>query len=279
MDIIAILTAALFGLLIGSFLNVVIYRFPIMLDTMWQAQAKEILHLPTEKANTTFNLFIPPSRCGHCGARVKPWQNIPIISWLLLRGQCQNCKGKISIRYPLVELLTGTLFALIAWRYGWSYITIGGCLLTSFIIALTFIDADTQFLPDDLTLPLIWLGLLFNLYTGFISIQQSIIGAVMGYLSLWLLFNLYKLLTGKEGMGYGDFKMLSAVGAWVGVQSLPIIVLIASFIGIISALIQRVKKDQRIPFGPYLAIAGWLVFLLHTQTNAAIQWWLHKSGF
>lgn len=274
---IAIFFALLLGLLIGSFLNVVIYRLPVMLEREWQQAAREQLGLEQEKFDT-FNLMRPPSRCGNCGSAVKPWQNIPILSWLMLRGRCGNCKIFISIRYPLVELLTGILFVLMAWQYGWSSVTIGACLFTAIVVALTFIDADTQLLPDQLTLPLIWLGLLFNLITGFVPLDKAVMGAVVGYMSLWLLFHIFKLLTGKEGMGYGDFKMLAAIGAWLGVAILPIVVLIAALVGIVAALIKRVRNGQPMAFGPCLAVAGWFVFLFYGQVGNLIHWWLTKSG-
>lgn len=210
---------------------------------------------------------------------VKPWQNIPIISWCILRGRCAYCRSSISIRYPLIELLTGILFALVAWRYGWSYLTLGACLFTAIVIALTFIDADTQLLPDQLTLPLIWLGLLFNSFDGMVSLKSAVLGAIIGYMSLWTLFHIYKFFTGKEGIGYGDFKMLAAIGAWLGVAILPIIVLVASLVGIIVALLKRIKNGQPMAFGPCLAIAGWFVFLFYEPVIHFIDWWLTKSGF
>lgn len=281
MDIeITIIFALIFGLLVGSFLNVVIYRLPVMLNREWTRAAKEHLGLPANDEDTAvFNLMTPPSRCGNCGTAVRPWQNIPIISWLLLRGKCAGCQTSISIRYPLVELLTGILFAIMAWQYGWTEVTIGACLFTAFVVAMTFIDADTQLLPDQLTLPLTWLGLLFNLITGFIPLTQSVLGAIIGYMSLWTLFHLFKLLTGKEGMGYGDFKMLAAIGAWLGVAILPIVVFAAAIVGIVAALIKRVSQGQPMAFGPCLAVAGWFVFLFHSSVGQAIQWWLTKSGF
>lgn len=276
-----ILSAFLFGLLIGSFLNVVIYRLPIMLEREWNRAAKMQLGLAeeAEKQPETFNLLTPPSRCGHCGSPVRPWQNIPVLSWLLLGGKCASCKTGIAIRYPLVELLTGILFALMAWQYGATWITVGACLFTAFVVAMTFIDADTQLLPDQLTLPLVWLGLLFNLITGFVPLPQAVIGAVVGYMSLWLLFHAFKLLTGKEGMGYGDFKMLAAIGAWLGVGILPIVVFSAALVGIVAALVKRVSQGQPMAFGPCLAVAGWFVFLFHAKAGALLDWWLQKSGF
>lgn len=281
MDWFTILLAILFGLLIGSFLNVVIYRLPIMLEREWNQAAKMQLGLleEVEKQPETFNLLTPPSRCGHCGSSVRPWQNIPVLSWLLLGGKCASCKTGIAIRYPLVELLTGILFAVMAWQYGATWIMVGACLFTAFVVAMTFIDADTQLLPDQLTLPLVWLGLLFNLITGFVPLPQAVIGAVVGYMSLWLLFHAFKLLTGKEGMGYGDFKMLAAIGAWLGVGILPIVVFAAALVGIIAALVKRVSQGQPMAFGPCLAVAGWVVFLFHAQAGALVDWWLQKSGF
>lgn len=267
------------GLLIGSFLNVVIYRLPIMLDRQWTSMAKEQLNIEETEETPTFNLMTPASQCGHCGTKVKAWQNIPVLSWLLLRGKCYSCQKPIGLRYPLVELLTSALFGLMAWQYGDSAITIGACLFTAIIVALTFIDADTQLLPDQLTLPLIWLGLLFNVYTGFIPLQQAVIGAVIGYMSLWTLFHVFKLLTGKEGMGYGDFKLLAAIGAWLGVAILPIVVFAAALVGIVAALLMRVAKGQAMAFGPCLAIAAWVVFLFHSSAMEAITWWLRSSGF
>lgn len=278
MDIPAIVLAFIFGLLIGSFLNVVIYRLPAMLHQESRQAAQEYLGLPVETL-PTFNLMTPPSRCGHCGERVKPWQNIPIISWLLLRGQCAGCHAKISIRYPLVELLTGVLFALMAWRYGWTWYTVGACLFTAYVVAMTFIDADTQLLPDELTVPLIRWGLLFNLLTGFVSLQQAVWGALVGYMSLWLMSKTYKLLRGVDGMGGGDFQMLSALGAWLGVSTIPIIVFSAAIVGIIAALIKRVAKQQPMAFGPCLAVAGWVVFLFHDSVMRGMAWYLAKSGF
>ena len=270
--------AILLGLLIGSFLNVVIYRLPIILERQWAAEARELLNLPQETL-PVFNLMKPASRCGNCGAPVRAWQNIPVISWLVLRGKCYSCKTPISMRYPLVELLTAMMFGLMAWQYGGTIISIGACLFTAIIVALIFIDADTQILPDELTLPLIWFGLLFNWYTGFVSLPHALWGAVIGYLCLWSLYWSYKLLTGKEGMGYGDFKLLSAIGAWLGASVLPIVVLFASLVGIVAALIMRVAKEQQMAFGPCLAVGGWLTFLCHDTVIKMVYWWLNKSGF
>ncbi|EGY51718.1 prepilin peptidase [Neisseria shayeganii] len=277
---VSIVMAVLLGLLVGSFLNVVIYRLPLMLEKQWQVLAKQHLDLPlTEEERQPFNLMFPPSRCPECGTGVKPWQNIPLLSYLLLRGRCHHCRTPIGWRYPAVELLTGVLFGVVAWQYGVSGVTLGGLLLTAMLIAMTFIDADTQLLPDQLTLPLIWLGLLFNWQFGFVSLPQALLGAVCGYMSLWLLFHLFKLLTGKDGMGYGDFKLLAALGAWLGVGSLPVIVFMAALVGLVAALVMKAAKGQPIAFGPALAIAGWIVFVANDVVKQGMDWWLSKSGF
>ncbi|WP_416191343.1 prepilin peptidase [Neisseria sp. CCUG12390] len=268
------------GLLIGSFLNVVIYRVPVMMERGWTQFAKEHLNLElTAEEQAPFTLSKPDSRCPKCHAPVKAWQNIPIVSYLLLGGKCGSCKTPISIRYPLVELLTGVLFGIVAWQYGWSWLTFGGLVFTAMLVALTFIDYDTQYLPDSLTLPLVWLGLLYNLNGAFTTLQSAVLGAVCGYMSLWLLCYVYKLLTGKIGMGGGDFKLLAALGAWLGVGVLPVLVFTAALIGIVGALISRVGKGQQFAFGPSLAVAGWIIFIANQPIHELIQWWLGKSGF
>lgn len=270
----------LFGLLVGSFLNVVIYRVPVIMERNWTLFAKEHLNLDiSAEESASFNLIKPDSRCPKCHAPVKPWQNIPIISYLLLGGKCDSCKTPISKRYPLVELLTGVLFAAVAWKYGWSWITFGGGIFTAMLVALAFIDADTQYLPDQLTLPLIWLGLIFNIDGSFVPLTSAVWGAVCGYMSLWLLCYIYKLLTGKIGMGGGDFKLLAALGAWLGVGVLPILVFMAALIGIVAALIMRIAKGQEFAFGPSLAIAGWIIFIANEQVISLTSWWLTASGF
>ncbi|RPD90852.1 prepilin peptidase [Neisseria weixii] len=270
----------IFGLLIGSFLNVVIYRVPVMMERGWTQFAKEHLNLPlTAEEEAPFTLSKPDSRCPKCHAPVKAWQNIPIVSYLLLGGKCSSCKTPISIRYPLVELLTGVLFSVVAWQYGWSWLTFGGLIFTAMLIALTFIDYDTQYLPDSLTLSLVWLGLLYNFNGAFTTLQSAVLGAVCGYMSLWLLCYVYKLLTGKIGMGGGDFKLLAALGAWLGVGVLPVLVFMAALIGIIGALLSRVGKGQQFAFGPSLAVAGWVIFIASEPIHQLIQWWLMKSGF
>ena len=276
----AIPLSVIVGLLIGSFLNVVIYRVPVMMERGWTQFAKEHLQLElTEEEQQPFNLMKPDSRCPKCHAPVKAWQNIPIVSYLMLGGKCGACKTPISIRYPLIELLTGILFGVVAWQYGWTMAAFGGLILTALLIALTFIDADTQYLPDSLTLPLIWLGLLFNLNGTFVPLKSAVLGAVFGYMSLWLLCFIYKLLTGKIGMGNGDFKLLAALGAWLGVGILPVLVFMAALIGLVGAIIGRIAKGQYFAFGPSLAIAGWIILVVNEPVHRAVIWWLTKSGF
>ena len=272
--------AALFGLLTGSFLNVVIYRVPVMMERGWTLFAKEHLQLElTDAEKQPFNLLKPDSRCQHCGTPIKPWQNIPVISYILLRGQCGSCQTPISIRYPAIELLTAVMFAVVAIVYGWSWLTLTGLVLTAFLIALTFIDADTQYLPDQLTLPLVWLGLLANYAGGLVSLQQAVLGAVCGYMSLWLLNFVHKLLRGFDGMGAGDFKLLAALGAWLGAAVLPVIVFVAALVGVVAAVVLKAAKSQPIAFGPCLAIAGWLVWIGYDKVMMGIDAWLKASGF
>lgn len=272
--------AALFGLLTGSFLNVVIYRVPVMMERGWTLFAKEHLQLElTEAEKQPFNLLKPDSRCQHCGTPIKPWQNIPVVSYILLRGQCGSCQTPISIRYPAIELLTAVMFAVVAIVYGWSWLTLTGLVLTAFLIALTFIDADTQYLPDQLTLPLVWLGLLANYAGGLVSLQQAVLGAVCGYMSLWLLNFVHKLWRGFDGMGAGDFKLLAALGAWLGAAVLPVIVFVAALVGVVAAVVLKAAKSQPIAFGPCLAIAGWLVWIGYDKVMMGIDAWLKASGF
>ena len=272
--------AALFGLLTGSFLNVVIYRVPVMMERGWTLFAKEHLQLElTDAEKQPFNLLKPDSRCQHCGTPIKPWQNIPVISYILLRGQCGSCQTPISIRYPAIELLTAVMFAVVAIVYGWSWLTLTGLVLTAFLIALTFIDADTQYLPDQLTLPLVWLGLLANYAGGLVSLQQAVLGAVCGYMSLWLLNFVHKLWRGFDGMGAGDFKLLAALGAWLGAAVLPVIVFVAALVGVVAAVVLKAAKSQPIAFGPCLAIAGWLVWIGYDKVMMGIDAWLKASGF
>ncbi|MEI7430509.1 MAG: A24 family peptidase [Betaproteobacteria bacterium] len=250
-----------FGLLFGSFLNVVIYRLPKIMENDWHCQCAE-LRGEDIPALTPLSLALPRSRCPSCGHSITALENIPVISWLFLRGKCSSCRAPISFRYPLIEALTGLLSALAAAHFGFGWATAGAILLICSLIALTFIDFDTQLLPDSITLPLLWAGVLFNLFGIYTDIQSSIIGAMVGYLSLWSVYWGFKLCTGKEGMGFGDFKLLAALGAWLGWQILPLIILLSSLVGAVVgiALILLAKhgRDVPIPFGPYLAAAGLL---------------------
>lgn len=264
------LVCTLVGLLVGSFLNVVIHRLPKMLERDWDAQAADLLEqhdlaepaakLRGDANRAAYNLVFPPSTCPHCGHRIRAYENIPILSYLFLRGRCAGCKAHISIRYPIVEALSGVVAGYIGWRYGLT-LTMGGALVFAWsLIALTVIDIDTQLLPDDITLPLLWLGLLLNLSGGFVPLQSAVIGAVAGYLSLWSVYWLFKLITGKEGMGYGDFKLLGAIGAWLGWKMLPAVILLSSLVGAVVGIsmivFARHGRNTPIPFGPYLAVAG-----------------------
>jgi leader peptidase (prepilin peptidase)/N-methyltransferase len=255
----AVALCALVGLFIGSFLNVVIHRLPKILEREWQAQAADLRGEPLPDA-PRFNLATPRSRCPHCGHQISALENIPVISYLILRGKCRHCSAPIGCRYPAIEILTAALSGYVAWHFGWSWAAAGALLLVWFLIALTFIDLDTQLLPDNLTLPLIWLGLLFNIDGHFAPLEQAVIGAVAGYLALWCVFWLFKLVTGKEGMGYGDFKLLAALGAWLGWPMLPLIILLSSLVGaicgILMIILARHGRQVPIPFGPYLAAAG-----------------------
>jgi leader peptidase (prepilin peptidase)/N-methyltransferase len=262
------------GLLVGSFLNVVIYRLPVMMETRWRRDCCELLEIEQEKQEAPLNLATPNSHCPHCKSPVKPWQNIPVLSYLMLGGKCSNCAAPISVRYPIVELVTGLMTLALAGFFEFSPALLGALLLTWALIALTMIDVDHQLLPDDITLPLMWLGLLFNLQTTYVSLSDAVIGAMAGYLILWTIYQVFKLLTGKEGMGYGDFKLLAALGAWVGWQMLPEIILLSSLVGAICGIglmaIKRRGKEIPIPFGPYLAVAGWLAFLLGNGTYGSV---------
>ena len=265
--------AFILGLCIGSFLNVVIYRFPEIMRREWLGECVEFLQdqghridppiaAPTE---AVFNLAKPDSRCPGCGHAIRAWENLPVLSYLLLGGKCANCAAPISLRYPIIELVTGLMTLALVWYFPLSPALLGAVLLTWALIALTMIDVDHQLLPDDITLPLMWLGLLFNLGSTYVSLQDAVIGAMAGYLILWSIYWLFKLLTGKEGMGYGDFKLLAALGAWLGWQALPVIILLSSLVGAVCGialmLIKRRGKEIPIPFGPYLAAAGWIALL------------------
>ena len=283
------------SLVIGSFLNVVIHRVPIMLDREWRAQAQEILRekqgdvaLPAEsktEPQPKYNLAVPRSGCPKCGAMITAAQNIPVISYLLLKGKCASCGARISARYPLVELGTAILSALVAWKFGFVWYTAAALVLTWVLIALTGIDIDTQLLPDNMTLPLLWLGLLLSLAATIpdiglpVDTRSSIIGAVAGYLSLWSVYHAFRLLTGKEGMGYGDFKLFAALGAWLGWQMLLPIILLAAFtgavLGILMIALRGRDRNIPIPFGPYLAAAGWIALMWGDQLVTS---YLHFAG-
>jgi leader peptidase (prepilin peptidase) / N-methyltransferase len=285
----------LVGLVIGSFLNVVIYRLPIMLERDWRAQAAEFLPSVGNAETTTstvetvperFTLSTPRSACPACKAPIRVWQNIPIVSWLLLRGRCASCKTKISARYPLVELATGLLSAWVAWHFGFGAPAACGLLVTWCLIALTGIDIDHQLLPDGITLPLLWAGLLAAVFVGPIpgspipvSPRDAIIGAVSGYASLWLVFHTFRLITGKEGMGYGDFKLFAALGAWLGWKLLPLVILLSAatgaLLGILMIVLRGRDRSAPMPFGPYLAAAGWLALM---YGDGLVDSYLRVSG-
>ncbi|MDD2934233.1 MAG: prepilin peptidase [Methylotenera sp.] len=264
--------STIIGLMVGSFLNVVIYRLPKMMEREWhnnclELQGKEI------PAQTSYTLSKPRSACPKCDHKITALENIPVLSYLILRGRCRDCKTPISLRYPLIETLTGALIGLISWKFGYSSTALFASIFTFALIALTFIDFDTQLLPDDITLPLLWLGLLFNLNFGFTDLKSAVIGAAAGYLILWSVYWLFKLIRGKEGMGYGDFKLLAAIGAWFGWKLLPAVILLSStlgaLIGIALIVLTKRGKEVPMPFGPFLAIGG-IAALFFGQQLAAI---------
>ncbi len=269
-----ILSTAILGLLTGSFLNVVIYRLPVMLRNTWSIEAAEFTKLPAPTLKP-FNLITPQSTCPHCGHKIRPWENIPILSYLALRGKCSNCKSKISSRYPLIEGFTALISASVAWEFGITLETASLLLFFWCLIALTMIDLDHQLLPDALTLSLLWAGLIINLFEVFTSLEHAVVGAVAGYLSLWCVFWTFKLITGKEGMGYGDFKLFAAFGAWFGWAALPLIILLSSLVGAVVGITMIVvmgrDKQIPIPFGPYLCGAA-LVYVFWGE--AITQWYL-----
>ncbi len=274
----ALFTGATFivGLAVGSFLNVVIHRLPLMMERDWKAQCRDYLGKP-EVEEAPLSLARPASRCPHCGHQIRFYENIPVLSYLWLRGKCSSCRAAISLRYPLIELLAGVLSAVIAWHFGFGWQAGAALLLTWALIALSMIDVDHQLLPDAITLPFLWLGLTLSLFPVFADMRSSLIGAVVGYLSLWTVYQLFRLLTGKEGMGFGDFKLLALLGAWMGWQSLPVIVLLSSAVGAVLGgtmiAIQGRDRHQPIPFGPYLAVAGWIALLWGEQISSAYLRW------
>lgn len=270
--------AGLVSLMVGSFLNVVIYRLPIMMEREWKSEYQSYFH-PDQSPEQPerFNLIKPDSTCPKCGHGIRFWENIPVISYLLLGGKCGNCKSPISLRYPMVELLTAVLSTWIAVHYGPSSAALIAILVTWLLVAMTFIDLDKMILPDQLTLPMLWIGLLASIEHIFVSPTDAILGAAIGYLILWSIYWGFKLLTGKEGMGYGDFKLLAALGAFTGWQGLLIIILLSSFVGAVFGIVimirQKQGKDLAIPFGPYLAIAGWLTLMYQQPITAAYFDW------
>jgi len=275
-------TAGTIGLMVGSFLNVVIHRLPKMMDVEWRRQCVEFLH--PEQADGAlqenarrYNLIVPRSACPSCGHAIAAVENIPVVSYLVLGGRCKACRTPISLRYPAVEALTGLLTGFVAWHFGVSWHALFAVVFVWALIALTFIDADTTLLPDDITLPLMWLGLLFNLTWGFVDLRSAVLGAVAGYLLLWSVFWVFKLITGKEGMGYGDFKLLAAIGAWLGWQVLPLVIVLSAavgtIVGIAGIVLQGRDKGAKLPFGPYLAAAGFIALIWGQSLNA---WYLGR---
>ncbi|MGH8500286.1 MAG: prepilin peptidase [Methylococcales bacterium] len=262
-----IIAAGLLGLMVGSFLNVVIYRLPIMMERGWRRESIAYLGLAPEPAPEPqpFNLIQPQSRCPRCTSSIRPWQNIPIVSYLILGGQCANCKMPISIRYPAVEALTAILSALVVWRFGFTLQAGMALILTWALISLSLIDIDRQLLPDSITLPVLWLGLALSIGHVFTDSHSAIIGAISGYLSFWIVYQIFKVLTGKEGMGFGDFKLLAMLGAWMGWQYLAVTILFSSLfgalIGTMMVVFGKHDRSRPIPFGPHLSAAGWIVLL------------------
>lgn len=271
------------GLLVGSFLNVVIHRLPIMLERDWRRECRAFLGLDSEMAaaDEPFNLAVPGSQCPHCGKAIGVMENIPLLSYLHLRGRCSGCQTPISPRYPAVELLTAVLSFAVAARFGPTVPMLAALVLTWTLVALSFIDIDQQLLPDAITLPVLWLGLWLSVFNIFTDSTSSIIGAVTGYLILWTIYQLFKRLTGKDGMGYGDFKLLALLGAWLGWNYLPLIVIVSSVLGALAGILMilLLRRDHRVPmpFGPYLAAAGWLALLWGDWLNALYLGWLAQS--
>ncbi len=274
-DAVLLTVACLFGLQIGSFLNVVIYRLPLMLERSWHEQCRELTgHDADRHADSPrFNLSTPRSHCPQCKHKLSWHENIPLFSYLLQKGRCRHCNASISLRYPSIELLTAVLSGVIVWHFGYSWQSCFALILTWSLIALSFIDIDHQLLPDDITLPVLWLGIGLSVFSIFATAHSSIIGAIAGYLTLWSVYHVFRLLTGKEGMGYGDFKLLALFGAWLGWQYLPVIILLSSLVGAIFGigliLFRRHGRSVPIPFGPYLAIAGWVALMWGHEINSA----------
>ncbi len=271
------IVAFIFGSAIGSFLNVVIYRLPVMMMQEWREQSLDIILESTEDENLVedirqrmpaakkpFNLVVPNSTCPHCNSAIKPWHNIPIVGWFLIGGKCANCAAPVSARYPIVEALTAILTAVVIYVFGPTLQGLAACFLTWALISLALIDFDTQLLPDSITLPFLWFGLVINFFGVFVPFSSAFLGAVLGYMILWTVYQLFKLVTGKEGMGFGDFKMLAMMGAWLGAASLPLIIVLSSFAGaVIGGALILAGRDRSVPlkFGPFLAIAGFIALL------------------
>ena len=272
--------ALVLGLIVGSFLNVLVWRLPKMLEREWHAQAQEVLGLPSDPPGPTYNLIYPNSCCPHCSQPIRPWENIPVLSYLMLRGRCAHCHEPISARYPFTELACALISAMVAWHFGFGWQGAAIMLLSWGLLAMSLIDADHQLLPDVLVLPLLWLGLILNSFELQVTLDDAVWGAVVGYMSLWSVFWLFKLATGKDGMGHGDFKLLAMLGAWGGWQILPMTLLMSSLLGVIGGLIlMRLRKTQAsapMPFGPYLAIAGWIALLWGGQIT---DFYLQSVGF
>ena len=257
--------ALILGLLVGSFINVIAWRLPKMLEQDWQAQARELLDLPAPVKGPVYNLMLPRSHCPKCQHSLRPWENIPLLSYLLLRGKCSHCKSAIGLRYPLTELACGLLSAFVAWHLGFGTQAGWMLVLTWGLLAICLIDAEHQIVPDMLVFPLLWLGLLLNSFDVFTTLPQAVWGAALGYASLWSVFWIFKLITGKDGMGHGDFKLLAVLGAWGGMAILPLTIVLSSLLGAIVGLsllaLRRAQTSTPIPFAPYLAIAGWIALL------------------
>ena len=271
--------AFVFGLLVGSFLNVVIYRLPKMLEADWQQQCRTLLNLQPAGTETAeeFNLVWPRSRCPHCGHQITALENVPVISYLVLGGKCSACKSAISIRYPLIELVSALLALFCAWHFGFGLQALLAILLSWVLLTLTMIDLDHQLLPDDITLPFMWIGILANMFGIFTNIYSSLFGVMAGYGILWTVYIVFKKVTGKEGMGYGDFKLLAMLGGWLGWQMLPLIILLSSFVGAITGIslifLKHHDRAKPIPFGPYLAVAGWIALIWGTRLTEAYYHW------
>lgn len=271
---------ALVSLLIGSFLNVVIYRLPVMMERDWHRQARELLEADeADNGGETFNIMVPRSRCQQCGHQITAIENIPLVSYLWLRGKCSACGNPISLRYPAVELATALLSVVVAWRFGPTWQCAGALVLTWALIALALIDLDHHLLPDSITLPFLWLGLVLSLFTVFTDSQASIVGATAGYVALWAVYHAFRIATGKEGMGHGDFKLLAMLGAWMGWSALPVVIVLSSVVGAAVGvgliLLGGHERSRPLPFGPFLAAAGWITLL---WGNDLTRMYLHWAG-